>query len=203
MLRSLDEKTHLLRARIMHSDCFKLKGLLCLCNAYTSVASARIMHRTRILPESLRLSDQAPEVQVLRFTNVVWLHYRAALVHKIFGVSVNVIHNLMHINCLLMIGSVLSNYFLLIVLIIIGNDLRLRGLNSLDMRGDGIRSWISKSRTISDGHYMGCTQSALLLSPSLLSIFFSVTGEGTEIEPSPLNETRSAPHLRLSVGGVI
>jgi hypothetical protein len=94
---------------IMHSDRFKLKGLLCLCNAYTSVASARITHRTRILPESLRLSNQAPEVQVLRFTNVVWLHYCAALMHKIFGVSVldsvNVIHNLMRIHSLFRICS--------------------------------------------------------------------------------------------------
>ncbi len=76
---------------MMHSDRFKLKGLLCLCNAYTSVASARVTHRTRVLPARLRLSDQAPEMQALWFTNVVWLHYRAALVHKIFGVSVNVI----------------------------------------------------------------------------------------------------------------
>ncbi len=42
--------------------------------------------------------------------------------------------------------------------------------------GDGIRTFttkrISKSRTISDGRYMGCTQSALLLSPSLLFDFF-------------------------------
>ncbi len=42
--------------------------------------------------------------------------------------------------------------------------------------GDGIRTYstkrISKSRTISDGHYMGCTQSALLLSPSLLLDYF-------------------------------
>ena len=42
--------------------------------------------------------------------------------------------------------------------------------------GDGIRTYttnlISKSTTISDGHYMGCTQSALLLSPSLLLDFF-------------------------------
>ncbi len=137
---------------IMHSDSFKLKGLLCLCNAYTSVASARITHRTRILPESLRVSDQAPEVQVLRFTNVVWLHYRAARMHKIFGVSVNVIHNLMprRIHCLFMIGSVLGNYFPLIVVIIIGNDQRLQRLNSLDRRGDRIRSWISESRTICD-----------------------------------------------------
>ncbi len=77
---------------IMHSNRFKLKGLLCLCNAFTSVASARRTHRTRVLPESIRLYDQAPEVQVLRFTNVVWLHYRA---HTLFGVTVNVIHNLM------------------------------------------------------------------------------------------------------------
>ena len=125
------------------------------------------------MPARLRLPDQAPEIQVLRFTNVVWLHYRAALVHKNFGVSLNVINNLMRIHCLLMIGSVLSNDFPLIVIIImIGNDLRLRGLNSLDRRGDGIRTyttkWISKSRTISNGRYMGCAQSALLLSPSLV-----------------------------------
>ncbi len=62
---------------IMHSDRFKLKGLLCLCNACAGVASARVTHRTRVLPARLRLPDQAPEIQVLRFTNVVWLHYRA------------------------------------------------------------------------------------------------------------------------------
>jgi hypothetical protein len=74
-----------------------------------------------------------------------------------------------------MIGSVLSNDFPLI-LIIIGNELRLRGLNSLDRRGDGIRTYttkrILKSRTISDGRYMGSTQSALLLSPSLLLEYY-------------------------------
>jgi hypothetical protein len=134
----------------MHSDRFKLKGLICLHNAYTSVASARITHRARVLPESLRLSDQAPEVQVLRFTNIVWLHNCAALVHKMFCVFVNGIHNLVRIHCLFMIGSVLGNYFPLIVVIIIGNDLRLRGLFSLDRRGDRIRSWISESRTICD-----------------------------------------------------
>jgi hypothetical protein len=37
-----------------------------------------------------------------------------------------------------------------------GNDLRLRGLNSLDRRGDGIRSWISKSRTIWVQNTVGC-----------------------------------------------
>ena len=139
---------------IMHFDRFKLKGLLCLCNACTSVASARVTHQTRVLLARLRLPDQAPEIQVLLFTNVVWLHYRAALVHKIFGVSVNVINNLMRINCLLMTGSVLSNDFPLI-LIIIGNVLGLLGLNSLDRRGDGIRTFTtqstSKSKTISDG----------------------------------------------------
>ncbi len=128
---------------IMHSDRFKLKGLLCLCNAYTCVASARVTHRSRVLPARLRLPDQAPEIQVLRFTNVVWLHYRAALVHKIFGVSVNVINNIMRIHCFLMIGSVLSNYFPLII-IIIGNELRLWGLNLLDRRGDGIRTYTTK-----------------------------------------------------------
>ena len=90
---------------IMHSDRFKLKGVLCLRNAYTSVASARIMHRTRVLQESLCLSYQAPEVQVLRFFHVVWLHYSAALVHKNFGMSVNVINNLMCMNCLFIIGT--------------------------------------------------------------------------------------------------
>ena len=56
-----------------------------------------------------------------------------------FGVSVNVINNIMRIHCLLMIGSVLNNDFPLI-LIIIGNVLGLRGLNSLDRQGDGIRT---------------------------------------------------------------
>ncbi len=50
--------------------------------------------QTRVLPARLRLPDQAPEIQVLRFTDVVWLHYRAALVHTIFGVSVNIINNI-------------------------------------------------------------------------------------------------------------
>jgi hypothetical protein len=120
----------------MHSDRFKLKpeGLLCLCNAYAGVASARVTDRTRALPARLRLPNQAPEIQVLWFTNVVWLHYRAALMHKIFVVSVNVMNNPMRIHCLLMIGSVLSNDFPLI-LIIIGNVLGLLGLNSLDWRG--------------------------------------------------------------------
>ena len=103
---------------IMHSDRFKLKGLLCLCNAYTSVASARVTHWTSVLPARLRLPNQAPEIQVLRFTNVVWLHYRAAREHEIFGMYVNVVNNLMRIHCLLMTGSVLSNEFPLILLII-------------------------------------------------------------------------------------
>ncbi len=136
---------------IMHSDQFKLKGLLCLCKPYAGVAPARVTHRTRVLQARLRLQDQAPEIQVLRFTNVVWLRYRDALraMHKIFGVSVNAVNNLMHIHCLLMIGSVLSNEFPLIV-IIIGNVIGLLGLNWLDGRGDGTRTFttkrISKSR---------------------------------------------------------
>jgi hypothetical protein len=156
-----------------------LKGLLCLCNPYAGVASARVTHRTRILPARLRLPDQAPEIQVLRVTNVVWLHYHAAHVHKIFGVSVNVINNIMRIHCLLMIGSVLSNDFPLI-LIIIGNVLGLCCLNWLDRRGDGIRNFttkrISRGKTISDGCYMGSGQSALLLSPSLLLEFYPLNG---------------------------
>jgi hypothetical protein len=51
---------------------------------------------------------------------------------------------------------------------------------------------------MSNGRYMGRAQSALLL---LLEIYLQ-TGEGMELEPSPLNGTRSAPHLRLSVGFV-
>jgi hypothetical protein len=137
------------------------------------------LHQTRVLLARLRLSNQAPEIQVLRFTNVVWLHYRAALVHNFFSVSVNVIDNIMRIHCLLMISSVLSNDFPLI-LIIIGNVLGLRGLNWLDRRGDGIRPFttkrISKSRTISYGRYMGCSQSALLLSPSPLLEFHLLNG---------------------------
>ncbi len=101
------------------------------------------MHRTRVLPARLRLPNQAPAIQVLRFTNVVWHHYRAALMHKILGVSVNVMNNIMRIHCLLMIGSVLSNDFP-IILIIIGNVLGLRGLNSLDRQGDGIRTFTTK-----------------------------------------------------------
>jgi hypothetical protein len=103
----------------------------------------------------------------------------------ILGVSVNAINNIMSIHCLLMIGSVLSNDFPLI-LIVIGNVLGLRGLNSLDRRGDGIRTFttqqISKSRTISDGRYMGCALCALLLSPSLFLEFISLTGEVMELE---------------------
>ncbi len=108
--------------------CFKRKVLFCLCNPYAGVASARVTHQTRVLQVRLRHPNQAPEIQVLRFTNVVWLHYRAALVHKIFGVYVNVINNIMRtgIDCLLMIGSVLSNDFPLILLII-GNVLGLPG----------------------------------------------------------------------------
>jgi hypothetical protein len=117
-----------LAVSFMHSNRFKLQGLLCLCNEHACVASARVTHQTRLLPARLRLPNQAPEIQVLRFTKVIWMHYRAALVHKIFGVSVNVINNIISIHCLLMIGSVLSNDFPLI-LIIIGNELQLRGLN--------------------------------------------------------------------------
>ncbi len=76
---------------------------------------------------------------------------------------------------MLMIGNVLSNDFPLILLII-RNDLRLRDLNSLDRRGDRIRSYISKSRMISDARYMGSAQSALLLSPSLLLKFYLLNG---------------------------
>ncbi len=97
-------------------------------------------------------------MQVLRFTTVVWLHYHAALVHKIIGVSENAINDL-RIHCVLMIGSVLSNDFPLII-IIICNVLGLQGLNLLYWRGDGIQNFntkrISKSRTMEDGSYMGC-----------------------------------------------
>jgi hypothetical protein len=60
------------------------------------------------------------------------VHYHAPLIHKIFGVSVNVINNIMR---LLMIGCVLGNDFALI-LIIIGNVFGLRRLNLLYGRGD-------------------------------------------------------------------
>jgi hypothetical protein len=110
MLRSLGKKptnsrrglasVHLapdVAVSIMHSNRFKLqvKGLLCVCNPYACVASARVPHRTCVLPARLRLPNQAPAIQVLRFTNVVWLHYFSTLVHNIFGVSVNVINNIM------------------------------------------------------------------------------------------------------------
>ncbi len=141
----------------MHSDRFQLKSQLCLCNPHACVASARVTHRTRVLPARLRQPNQAPEIQVRWFTNVVWLHHRAALMHKTFGVSVNVINNIMRMHCLLLIGSVLSNDFPLI-LIIIGNVLGLLGLNSLDGRGDGIRTFtterISTSRAMEDGRYI-------------------------------------------------
>ncbi len=78
-----------------------------------------------------------------------------------------------------MIGSVLSNEFPLI-LINIGNVVGLLGLNWLDRRGDGIRTFtterISKSRTMSDGSYMGFSQNAMLLSPSLLLEFYLLNG---------------------------
>ncbi len=98
----------------MHSDSFKLKGLLCLCNSY-GVASARVTHLTLVLQARLRRPNQAPEIQVLY---QVWLHCRAALMHKFFCVSVNIINNIMRIDCLLMIGGVLSNDFPLILIII-------------------------------------------------------------------------------------
>jgi hypothetical protein len=73
--------------------------------------------------------------------------------------------------------------------------------------GDGIRTYttkrISKSRTISDGSYMGSAQSALLLSPFLILEFNLLKGRRYGDQTSLLNGTRSAPHLRLSVGGVI
>ena len=110
----------------MHSYRFQHKGIFCLRNPYAGVASAGVTRiLVTVLPARLRLLNQAPEIQDLRFTNVVWLHYHAALMHKFFGVSVNVINNIMRIHCLLMIGSVLSNDFPLI-LIIIGNMLGLR-----------------------------------------------------------------------------
>jgi hypothetical protein len=53
------------------------------------------------------------------------------------GVSVNVNNNIMSIHCLLVIGSILSNDFPRII-IIIGNVLGLRGLILLYRRWDGI-----------------------------------------------------------------
>jgi hypothetical protein len=50
-----------------------------------------------------------------------------------------------------------------------------------------------------DLRYMRHALSTLLLSPSPLPNFISLTEEGTELEPSPLNETRPAPHLQLLV----
>jgi hypothetical protein len=59
-----------------------------------------------------------------------------------------------------MIGSLLSNEFPLII-IIIGNVLGLLGLKSLDGRGDGIRiistERISKSRVMEDGYKVLCS----------------------------------------------
>jgi hypothetical protein len=103
--------------------------------------------------------SQAPEIQALRFTNVVWLHYRAPLMRKILSVSVNIINNIMRIHCLRVIGSVLSNDFPLI-LILIGNVLGFRGLKL---------PWIR------------------------------LTGEGMELEPSPLNGYRRAAGYPMAV----
>jgi hypothetical protein len=110
---------------------------------------------------------------------MVWLHYHAALVHKIFGVSVNVIKNIMHIHCLLMIGCVLSSDFPL-NLVIIGNVLGLRGLSLLYGRGDGIRTFPTERYRRAEQWRMGLSLSALL-SPSLLHL------NGMELEPSPQN----------------
>jgi hypothetical protein len=130
------------------------------------------------------------------------------VVHKNFGVSVNVINNIMRIHCLLVIGSVLSNDFPLI-LILIGNVLGLWGLNTLYELGDGIRTFtterISKSRAMEDGRHMGHALSGSERSapePVPLLEFISLTGEGMELESSLVNGTRSAPHLHLSVDGV-
>jgi hypothetical protein len=57
--------------------------------------------------------------------------------------------------------------------------------------GDGIRTYttkrISKSRTISDGRYMGCAQSALLLSSSELLKFYILKGYGDLTLPTKWN----------------
>ena len=45
--------------------------------------TGREAHRAPPDTPILGTTNRAPEVQILRFTNVVWLHYRAALVHKI------------------------------------------------------------------------------------------------------------------------
>jgi hypothetical protein len=50
--------------------------------------ASQMRHRKCELPTRLRLTNQAPERQVLRFTNIIWLHCQTALVHKIFGESV-------------------------------------------------------------------------------------------------------------------
>jgi hypothetical protein len=88
MLRSLGEKIHQLKARtceplsvhlapdvavsIMHSDRFKLKGLLCLCNPYACVASARVTHQTRVLPSgNLTPWTTSPYSYISKYTEYI------------------------------------------------------------------------------------------------------------------------------------
>jgi hypothetical protein len=128
---------------------------------------------------------------------VIWTKLHSQLI----GASINVIYNPMLIHCVSMICSVLSNEFPLILIIIsdvLSIVLGLWGLNFLDWRRDGIRTFttelILKSRTIDDGHYLGLALSVLLLRKSPLLNIISLTDwrrYGT-----------SAPHLRQSVGGV-
>ncbi len=109
--------------------------------------------------------------------------------------------NFLAIDKLAVLGALgsLPTHPVMMILIIIGNVLGLRGLNLLYGRGDGIRKFTTVLHC-----YMGRTLSAQLLNPSPLLKFISLTGKGMELEPSPLNGTRSAPaqHLRLSVSGV-
>ncbi len=58
----------------MDTDLFHLQLLPHFCNPYANIASVLEKHQTSvedsILPTRLRLTNQAPEIQVLRFSNV-------------------------------------------------------------------------------------------------------------------------------------
>jgi hypothetical protein len=66
--------------QIMVSMELKCEIILCLCNADGAGTTYREQHRQAQRPQ---LSDLAPKVDILLLTNIILVHAKAALVHKV------------------------------------------------------------------------------------------------------------------------
>ncbi len=60
-------------------------------------STGREAHRASPDTPILGTTNQAPEVEIPRLTNMVLIHAQAAIVHELGGARENVLNNIMHI----------------------------------------------------------------------------------------------------------